>query len=211
MEFNFTWYEWFGLFILAFVVWDLVGTEKQTTLKKEREQRRLRKIINSELIIRKIFELSDIPLARERLEKRGKLTSFLVALEGVITPSLENFHRHLETTNLDITKHSSNKLASIFIGNEFGSSLISIADKLLQSVFYKGCYVGPAGEQDPKYHQAIEIVIDSRKASVSNLQRRLGIDYNRAVKIIEDMEKAKLVTPLQDNGNREILNKLSNL
>ena len=39
MEFNFTWYEWFGLFILAFVVWDLVGTEKETTLKKERKQR----------------------------------------------------------------------------------------------------------------------------------------------------------------------------
>ena len=38
MEFNFTWYEWVGLFILAFVVWDLVGTEKQTTLEKEREQ-----------------------------------------------------------------------------------------------------------------------------------------------------------------------------
>ena len=81
----------------------------------------------------------------------------------------------------------------------------------LHAFFYKGCYVGPAGEQDPKYYQAIEIVIDSRKASVSNLQRRLGIGYNRAAKIIEDMEKAKLVTPLQDNGNREILNKLSNL
>ena len=39
MEFNFTWYEWLGLFILAFVVWDLVGTEKETTLKKERKQR----------------------------------------------------------------------------------------------------------------------------------------------------------------------------
>ncbi len=39
MEFNFTWYEWFGLFIFAFVVWDLVGTEKETTLKKERKQR----------------------------------------------------------------------------------------------------------------------------------------------------------------------------
>jgi len=39
MEFNFTWYEWLGLFILAFVVWDLVGTEKETTLRKEREQR----------------------------------------------------------------------------------------------------------------------------------------------------------------------------
>lgn len=39
MEFNFTWYEWLGLFILAFVVWDLVGTEKETTLRKERKQR----------------------------------------------------------------------------------------------------------------------------------------------------------------------------
>jgi DNA segregation ATPase FtsK/SpoIIIE-like protein len=207
MEFNFTWAVWIILFLIAIVAWSLIQAKK-----KERDQRRIREIINSELIIRKLFELSDIPLARERLDKRGKLTSFLVALEGVITPSLENFHRNIDTTTFDmVAKVDSYKIASAFIGIEFGSSLISIADKFLHAFFYKGCYVGPAGEQDPKYYQAIEIVIDSRKASVSNLQRRLGIGYNRAVKIIEDMEKAKLVTPLQDNGNREILNKLSNL
>jgi len=54
MEFNFTWYEWLGLFILAFVVWDLVGTEKETTLRKEREQREW----YDQVIMPKLKELS---------------------------------------------------------------------------------------------------------------------------------------------------------
>jgi S-DNA-T family DNA segregation ATPase FtsK/SpoIIIE len=61
------------------------------------------------------------------------------------------------------------------------------------------------GEQDPLYDQAVQIVIQSRKASISGVQRRLKIGYNRAARMIETMEAAGLVGPLQSNGSREVL------
>ncbi len=60
-------------------------------------------------------------------------------------------------------------------------------------------------EQDPLYDQAVQIVIDTRKASISGVQRRLKIGYNRAARMVETMEQAGLVGPLQPNGTREIL------
>ena len=68
----------------------------------------------------------------------------------------------------------------------------------------------PAGEKDPLYDEAVQIVIQSRKASISYVQRNLRIGYNRAARIIEDMEKAGLVTPMQSNGNREIITSNTN-
>jgi S-DNA-T family DNA segregation ATPase FtsK/SpoIIIE len=67
-----------------------------------------------------------------------------------------------------------------------------------------------AGEKDPLYDEAVQIVIQSRKASISYVQRNLRIGYNRAARIIEDMEKAGLVTPMQSNGNREIITSNTN-
>lgn len=64
---------------------------------------------------------------------------------------------------------------------------------------------GLSGEKDPLYDEAVEIVLRTRKASISYVQRNLRIGYNRAARIIEDMEKAGLVTPMQSNGNREIV------
>src|SRR5262245_44658675 len=61
------------------------------------------------------------------------------------------------------------------------------------------------GEQDPLYDQAVRIVIESRKASISGVQRRLKIGYNRAARMIETMEAAGIVGPLQSNGMREVL------
>jgi len=61
------------------------------------------------------------------------------------------------------------------------------------------------GEQDPLYDQAVRIVVESRKASISGVQRRLKIGYNRAARMIEFMENAGLVGPLQSNGSREVL------
>ncbi len=59
-------------------------------------------------------------------------------------------------------------------------------------------------EQDPLYDEAVRIVTETRKASISGVQRRLKIGYNRAARLVEAMEAAGLVGPLQSNGGREI-------
>jgi S-DNA-T family DNA segregation ATPase FtsK/SpoIIIE len=61
------------------------------------------------------------------------------------------------------------------------------------------------GEQDPLYDEAVRIVTETRRASVSGVQRRLKIGYNRAARLVESMEAAGLVGPLQSNGSREVL------
>ncbi|MFQ5995901.1 MAG: DNA translocase FtsK [Acidiferrobacterales bacterium] len=58
---------------------------------------------------------------------------------------------------------------------------------------------------DPLYDEALRIVTESRRASISGVQRRLRIGYNRAARLIEQMEKAGIVGPLQSNGSREVL------
>lgn len=62
-----------------------------------------------------------------------------------------------------------------------------------------------SGEADPLYDQAVAIVLKSRRASISAVQRHLRIGYNRAARLIEEMERAGLVSPMQPNGNREVL------
>lgn len=66
------------------------------------------------------------------------------------------------------------------------------------------------GEQDPLYDQAVQIVLESRRASISSIQRRLKIGYNRAARLIEEMERAGLVSPMEANGSREVLVPASN-
>jgi S-DNA-T family DNA segregation ATPase FtsK/SpoIIIE len=60
------------------------------------------------------------------------------------------------------------------------------------------------GEQDPVYDQAVQIVLESRRASISSVQRRLKIGFNRAARLIESMEAAGIVGPVE-NGSREVL------
>jgi len=64
---------------------------------------------------------------------------------------------------------------------------------------------GADAEADALYDQAVDIVLKSRRASISLVQRHLRIGYNRAARLVEQMEKAGVVTPMQSNGNREVI------
>ena len=60
-------------------------------------------------------------------------------------------------------------------------------------------------ESDPMYDQAVEVVLKHRRASISLVQRHLRIGYNRAARLLEQMERSGMVSAMQSNGNREIL------
>lgn len=60
-------------------------------------------------------------------------------------------------------------------------------------------------ESDPLYDQAVQIVLKNRRASISSVQRHLRIGYNRAARLLDQMEASGIVSPMQSNGNREIL------
>jgi len=64
---------------------------------------------------------------------------------------------------------------------------------------------GASGEADPLYDQAVAVVLKNRKASISLVQRHLRIGYNRAARLLEQMEQSGLVSSMQSNGNREIM------
>ena len=64
---------------------------------------------------------------------------------------------------------------------------------------------GSNADSDPLYDQAVEIVLKTRRASISLVQRHLRIGYNRAARLIEQMERAGMVSTMQSNGNREVL------
>ena len=68
-----------------------------------------------------------------------------------------------------------------------------------------GSFSDGGGEKDELYDEAVAIVLKSRRASISGVQRHLRIGYNRAARLIEDMERAGLVSAMQSNGNREVL------
>jgi S-DNA-T family DNA segregation ATPase FtsK/SpoIIIE len=60
-------------------------------------------------------------------------------------------------------------------------------------------------DKDVLYDDAVQIVIETRKASISSIQRRLKIGYNRAANLVEAMEAAGLVGPMGTNGQRDVL------
>ncbi len=64
---------------------------------------------------------------------------------------------------------------------------------------------GGVDSSDPLYDEAVKIVLETQRASISNIQRRLRIGYNRSARLIEEMEAAGLVSEMQSNGMREVL------
>ena len=64
---------------------------------------------------------------------------------------------------------------------------------------------GMDGESDPMYDQAVAIVLQHRRASISLVQRHLRIGYNRAARLLEQMERSGIVSAMTSNGNRDIL------
>ena len=59
--------------------------------------------------------------------------------------------------------------------------------------------------EDNLYNEAVEFVVESRRASISSIQRKFRIGYNRAARLIETMEENGIVTPMNSNGSREVL------
>jgi len=64
---------------------------------------------------------------------------------------------------------------------------------------------GGDGESDPLYDQAVAVVLQNKRASISLVQRHLRIGYNRAARLLEQMEKSGLVSAMATNGNRDII------
>jgi S-DNA-T family DNA segregation ATPase FtsK/SpoIIIE len=64
---------------------------------------------------------------------------------------------------------------------------------------------GDAEQDDPLYDEAVSFVLESRRASISAVQRKLRIGYNRAARLIESMEAAGVVSTMNTNGSREVL------
>ncbi len=64
---------------------------------------------------------------------------------------------------------------------------------------------GSAEQDDPMYDEAVQFVIESRRPSISSVQRKLRIGYNRAARLIEAMEEAGIVSSMNSNGSREVL------
>ena len=62
-----------------------------------------------------------------------------------------------------------------------------------------------AEDADPLFDEAVQIVTESRRASISGVQRRLKIGYNRAARLVEEMERIGVVTSPDERGNREVL------
>ena len=84
-----------------------------------------------------------------------------------------------------------------------GTAFVDAASDAGGSVLEPGAVAD--AESDPLYDQAVRIVTETRRASISGVQRRLKIGYNRAARMLEEMEHAGVVGPLQSNGSREVL------
>ncbi|MEE4246408.1 MAG: DNA translocase FtsK 4TM domain-containing protein, partial [Kangiellaceae bacterium] len=88
---------------------------------------------------------------------------------------------------------------------EFEEAITSGVSETEMMGIPKGSEEEASAERDELYDQAVAIVTESRRASISGIQRRLKIGYNRAARMIEEMEAAGVVSEMQSNGMREVL------
>lgn len=84
-------------------------------------------------------------------------------------------------------------------------SITRADDDLDMGAFGGGQSSGEGEEDDALYDEAVRFVTESRKASISAVQRKLRIGYNRAARMIESMEAAGVVSEMNSNGSREVL------
>lgn len=87
---------------------------------------------------------------------------------------------------------------------DYVEGILSAAEDDLEGALGVG---GEGGDEeaDPLYDQAVEIVVKTRRPSISLVQRHLRIGYNRAARLIEQMERAGLVSAMGSNGNRDVI------
>lgn len=89
---------------------------------------------------------------------------------------------------------------------DYIEDILAGADEGSSSGSFEGGGEGSEGsEEDPLYDEAVRFVTESRRASISSVQRKLKIGYNRAARMIEAMEMAGVVTPMNTNGSREVI------
>ena len=89
------------------------------------------------------------------------------------------------------------------VENEYLDEILENDGNDLKSIYKDG----DNDDDDELFKEAVQIVIESDKASISYLQRRLKIGYNRAARMIEKMEEMNIVTAIQKNGTRNVLKK----
>ena len=78
-------------------------------------------------------------------------------------------------------------------------------EEITEASYEGGTSEEPAADADPLYDEALRIVTESRRASISLVQRRLRIGYNRAARMMEEMEIAGVVSVMDATGSREVL------
>ncbi|WP_129561541.1 FtsK/SpoIIIE family DNA translocase [Paraburkholderia dokdonensis] len=106
-----------------------------------------------------------------------------------------------------------------FVADEEVHAVVEYLKQFGEPEYVEGILDGPAGEgaaqdlfgespeaeADPLYDEAVAFVVRTRRASISSVQRQLRIGYNRAARLVEQMEAAGLVSPMGINGSREVL------
>jgi len=88
---------------------------------------------------------------------------------------------------------------------EYIDDIVSSAQETGPIPGWSGSESSSSEDSDDLYDEAVNFVLESRRASISAVQRKLRIGYNRAARLIETMEEAGLVSEMSSNGSREVL------